>query len=781
MVLDDDYLGTGHPDESIEHDTKHPDPPPPGARDSAPLPSSGERNGGGPDDDDLDVDTVELAADVQGLDGNFPYRLTECIDEWKRMGASPTIIDWIQHGYPVQWLSEARPSCKNVRNNISGKTFADDDTLSTFVNDAIDEMRAAGACTEVSKAEAANLSPLSVAPKSKAGPDGKPRFRLIMNLIDTNLFIKRPPHLKMETLGRFRYRIKPGCWCAGIDLSCGYFHQRLRSEDQPYFSFAHEGRYYSMTSMPFGGRFSPFCFTQLTRVPVAHWRRESSLELIHYLDDFFFTSDSRQKTNEIFQKCVADLRRLGFKVNTDKCSPVHHGPVRQGEAPLGVASQQCECLGFIVNSVTHTFDVDPDRKRRIITFLSHAVDEDGTAAVADLCKATGYVVSLSLSLGNQALLMCRNLYRDIEQRIHRLGCDGNCSRRCYGGRVQVSDASQKDLACLANDLVPNAHGMPIWRGMTTARAVHLCTDASEHSMGAGLVGQYRVACAPFDDDIVGASSLRRELAAVRFGLVTLTQELPAGTTVLLRVDNLGAYQLLSRGDGSATAADDGIIRDILSHCASRRIFLVVNWTPRELNEWADHISKLVDHGDWMIQPMLFKALFERFRGFNYDLFSSGRTRQSAPDGRTVAWFSRWAEPGSSGDAFAADWGTLGRVWACPPLALIEFCIVKAHLERADIVIVLPKFTNMLWRRWLFGSNGHRHNAIVGVVDIGKPARCFVPANVAGRDGRLVPSGFFQAVHIDFTTTDEPLLDAVAKAPDTRAPRARRKHRRRPVH
>ena len=37
---------------------------------------------------------------------------------------------------------------------------------------------------------------------------------------------------------------------------------------------------------------------------------------------------------------------------------------------------------------------------------------------------------------------------------------------------------------------------------------------------------------------------------------------------------------------------------IFNICKRYNIKLTVEWIPRELNQYADHISKVVDHDDW---------------------------------------------------------------------------------------------------------------------------------------------------------------------------------------
>ena len=67
--------------------------------------------------------------------------------------------------------------------------------------------------------------------------------------------------------------------------------------------------------------------------------------------------------------------------------------------------------------------------------------------------------------------------------------------------------------------------------------------------------------------------------------------------------------------------------EIFKFCIRHNIQLVPKWVPREENEIADEISKMVDHDDYMLSPDIFAALDIMWGPHTVDRFSSFSTRQ----------------------------------------------------------------------------------------------------------------------------------------------------------
>ena len=60
--------------------------------------------------------------------------------------------------------------------------------------------------------------------------------------------------------------------------------------------------------------------------------------------------------------------------------------------------------------------------------------------------------------------------------------------------------------------------------------------------------------------------------------------------------------------GSRKLELQSIALDIFSVCLLNNISLFPHWIPRDMNETADFVSKLVDYDDWFVSHEFFKTL-----------------------------------------------------------------------------------------------------------------------------------------------------------------------------
>ena len=92
-----------------------------------------------------------------------------------------------------------------------------------------------------------------------------------------------------------------------------------------------------------------------------------------------------------------------------------------------------------------------------------------------------------------------------------------------------------------------------------------------------------------------------------------------------------------------------VSKQLFWFCLEHKISLHVHWVPRELNEDADDVSKLLDGSDWRLHPGIFASLNNRWGPHTVDLFASSKNAQCQ------RLFSKFWCPGTSGvDAFSHD-------------------------------------------------------------------------------------------------------------------------------
>ena len=61
---------------------------------------------------------------------------------------------------------------------------------------------------------------------------------------------------------------------------------------------------------------------------------------------------------------------------------------------------------------------------------------------------------------------------------------------------------------------------------------------------------------------------------------------------------------------------------VFNLCKKYDIKLLVDWVPRELNQYADYLSKMVDHDDWQTSGLLFNYLEQQWGPDTIDRFTN---------------------------------------------------------------------------------------------------------------------------------------------------------------
>ena len=122
---------------------------------------------------------------------------------------------------------------------------------------------------------------------------------------------------------------------------------------------------------------------------------------------------------------------------------------------------------------------------------------------------------------------------------------------------------------------------------------------------------------------------------------------------------------------------------IFSLTVQSQIRLEPEWIPRELNERADYLSRIIDYDDWQLNPSVFSELEDCWGPHSVDRFASFHNCQ-VPRFNSRCW-----NPGSEAvDAFTVDWSGENNWW-CPPIGLIPRVIRHAQACRAEGSMVVP--------------------------------------------------------------------------------------------
>lgn len=126
-----------------------------------------------------------------------------------------------------------------------------------------------------------------------------------------------------------------------------------------------------------------------------------------------------------------------------------------------------------------------------------------------------------------------------------------------------------------------------------------------------------------------------------------------------------------------------IALDIFEIMMKNAISLEMQWTPRDQNDRADYISKIVDVDDWGICEKTFRAINCDWGPHEVDWFASWHNY------KLPTFYSRYWNPGSAGvDAFSFHWGDRTG-WFVPPVYLFTRVIKHMKNCKSKGTLVVP--------------------------------------------------------------------------------------------
>ena len=109
------------------------------------------------------------------------------------------------------------------------------------------------------------------------------RWRPVIDLSQLNRMLCIP-RFRMESAWALRRSVRPGDYAVSLDLSDAYLHVPMLPSTRKGLRFAFDGEVYTFAALPFGLSISPWVFTRLLDVVVAHARRVTHSEVSNYLD-----------------------------------------------------------------------------------------------------------------------------------------------------------------------------------------------------------------------------------------------------------------------------------------------------------------------------------------------------------------------------------------------------------------------------------------------------------------------------------------------------------------
>ena len=463
----------------------------------------------------------------------------------------------------------------------------------------------------------------------------------------------------MEGVSVMKGMVRKGDYFTKIDLQDAYLTIPIHSDDRKFLQFMWEGSLFQFSCLCFGLSSAPWTFTKILKPVVALLRRRG-IRIVIYLDDFLILNQTKEGAERDFL-CVVDvLEKCGFLINWEKS--------------VGVAAQEREFLGLLVNS-----------KELSIALLPKKVEQ-----IIEICRKARSTIDISLRevakiLGNlawaiQAIPFAQGHYRGIQRLFitQSARAGGNLSVK-----IQLDEESRAELDWWSTN-VRGSNGRPL---SVRDPDLIIFSDASLSGWGASL--NDASAKGPWADQDRLRHINELELMAALFALKSFTGR-ASQVSVRLMMDNATAVHYVNNSGGSRSQRLCRISQEIVAWCEQRFITINAEYLPGTQNVVADRLSRASqDSSDWKLSPSVFSLLRARW-SLRVDLFASAWNRQ-------LDQFVSWGrQPDALAvDAFSLDWAGIG-AYAFPPFCLIQRCLMKALRDRAELTLVTPFWPAQTW-------------------------------------------------------------------------------------
>ncbi|VDI70689.1 Hypothetical predicted protein [Mytilus galloprovincialis] len=245
------------------------------------------------------------------------------------------------------------------------------------------------------------------------------------------------------------------------------------------------------------------------------------------------------------------------------------------------------------------------------------------------------------------------------------------------------------------------------------------TDASDIGAGGYLQGTDYIAHRQWSVTEATKSSTWREIKAIELTLDSFAKVLEH-SSVTFFTDNQNAVSIIKKG--SKLPHLQGLALSIFNTCVSCNISLYAQWIPREENEKADALSRIIDIDDWGISFEFFDFLNSIWGPFTVDRFANMHNT------KLTRFNSKYWNPTTSAiDAFTCNWHGENN-WLVPPISLVSNCINHLVSCGAEGTLVVPKWQSAAFWPLIFKQNSEYACYVVDVLEFHEAERIFVAGN-----------------------------------------------------
>ena len=588
---------------------------------------------------------------------------------WKNNCSNRYINKVIETGYELPFF--ILPQKSSLKNNRSALDHPD------FVDQEIEKLMLSGVIQVAN--EIHNVNPLTVAENSSG------KLRLVIDLRDINPCLLLEKYKYEDIKVASAYFKKENFMCV-FDLKSGYHHVDINNKYKQYLCFQWKGSTYNFESLPFGLSSAGLIFSKVLRELVKRWRG-LGINIVLYLDDGIVMNTCNHKLILDCEQIRKDLHNAGFIVNEEKSN--------------WIPAKKVKWLGFILDSSNNIFEVPRDKMARIKENIFVTIGDHRRCSAKRLAKAVGQLTSLYHVFGTLVYMMTKNCQCYI------------ANSSSWSFKSELTEAVLEELRFWylnLDDIQRQSYESVL---SIPERIVY--SDASGFGCGAFIQDMQGTELVEYWSlEERKFSSTWRELKAVELYLKVQLNFFNK-KSIKWYTDNLNVTRIMHKG---SMKHDLQIIAlEIFHLCVKQRIDLSMEWIPRDLNEAADHLSKIKDVDDWEISKHIFDY-FNRIQGpFTLDAFASNITN------KVDKFYSQyWCTDSSGVDAFAFDWSN-EVVWMVPPPKIIIKTILHCQLCKVKGLMIIPKWTSAPFWPLLY-REGRLAAGFTLLTEFQKPRRFF---------------------------------------------------------
>ena len=502
----------------------------------------------------------------------------------------------------------------------------------------------------------------------KKSKDGKPSYRMILDLKEFNKEYVEHVKFKMETLKTVTKLVVPGCWFYSLDLADAYYSIPVHKDLRKYLRFEFEGKLYQYTCMPNGYKDAPRIFTKLLTVPLGKIRKELQATIAGYIDDTLGVEiGDKEALAHIPKEAAKRLEQFGFTINWKK-------------SQLGL-SQKIVFLGLEIDSENMIIAIPKEKATSIKSAIVDLLKME-EYPIREVCRVAGKIVATGPANRFARLYSMRCLV-EVQEALDLANGD-------YDSIMRLSTEAMEDLREQSRRLVGCKR--PIY---DPDPDMIVKTDASHLGWGA---------FAPFRDDRFrsfggrwGPEDLGKhintlETIAAALGLKYALTDGSEGKHVRLRSDNTTAVSVIKKQGDTKCKERNFWVQQLWRFIQSKNMWLSVTHIPGVLNVEADTESRYFQEAaEWGLRPQLVDEIERRWGLPQIDLFATNRNA-------IVQRYASWGPDPEAEliDCFQESWSRFDSVYCFPPTPLVGRVLQKLVMDRCRGVVVIPFWPSASW-------------------------------------------------------------------------------------